>query len=134
MAGTRMPMRPGPARSDRPVGSQPFARLLQRQAAIGWGVAAGWAAIWLSASGAIRDQVRTVEDLVNDQTARLADLAHTVEILAGGVAARVEPEGADAVGSSGPVGWPRLTRVSEQDHFERAGDRPDPATRLTVDG
>lgn len=45
------------ADSCMPVGSQPYARLLQQQAAIGLEVAAGWAAIWVSASGAILDRV-----------------------------------------------------------------------------
>lgn len=123
IAGNEVPALRERTRSRRPVGAQPFARLLREQAAIGWVVAAGWAAIWVRSSEAVLDQVRTVEDLVKGQLNRFADLADQVEFPALDAVPGVEPM--DSGGSSG--GRPRLMLVTGRGHGERASGRPEPA-------
>jgi hypothetical protein len=119
--GIGRPARSGPARADRPVGPLSYARLLEQQAAIGWRVAAGWATMLVSVAGAVADQARTVEALVNDRADRVADLADAVELQARDTDAEARPAGQDVVGSAGPMGRPWLTLVTERDPGGRAG-------------
>ena len=76
MADSRMPARPGRSRSERPVGSQPYARLLQQQAAIGWGSRPAGRRSGYRRPVRSWTRSRTVEDLVIDRIDRVADLVN----------------------------------------------------------